>query len=81
MSISVHASARKHGIADGESIQAATWPLWIEPLDEENPQRELRLGFDTNGRLLEVVVLTFDSGNELIIHAMKARPQYVSLLP
>lgn len=81
MSISVHASARKHGIADSESIQAATWPLWIEPLDEENPGRELRLGFDANGRLLEVVVLIFDSGNELIIHAMKARPQYVSLLP
>jgi hypothetical protein len=24
---------------------------------------------------------TFDSGNEMIIHSMKARPQYHSLLP
>ncbi len=27
-----------------------------------------------------LVILSFDSGEELVIHAMKARPQYVSLL-
>lgn len=32
------------------------------------------------GRALEVVVLTFGNGNELIIHAMKAREQYLALL-
>jgi hypothetical protein len=31
--------------------------------------------------MIELVVLTFDSGNELIIHAMKARPHLVALLP
>jgi len=36
--------------------------------------------FDTAGRLLEVVVLRFDSGDELVIHAMKARRQYLDLL-
>jgi hypothetical protein len=30
---------------------------------------------------LELVVLRFDSGNELIIHSMKARPQMLDLLP
>jgi hypothetical protein len=40
----------------------------------------LRLGFDPAGRLLELVVLRFDSGNELLIHAMKARSQYLDLL-
>lgn len=44
------------------------------------PLGELRLGFDPNGRLLELVVLRFDSGNELLIHAMKARSQYLDLL-
>ncbi|MGP5644105.1 toxin, partial [Corynebacterium variabile] len=29
----------------------------------------------------EIVVLVFDSGNELIIHAMKARPPMLDLLP
>ncbi len=77
----VHASALKHGIPQDDVIQAASWPLWVEDLDDDSPARQLRLGFDTRGRLLETVVLTFDSGNELVIHAMKARPQMLDLLP
>ena len=77
----VHGSALKHGIPAEDVIQAATWAVWIEDLDEGNPSRQLRLGFDTHGHLLDTVVLTFDSGNELVIHAMKARPQMLDLLP
>lgn len=77
----VHDSALRHGISSEDAIQAASWSTWIESLDDESPARELRLGFDTHGRLLETVVLVFDSGNELIIHAMKARPQMLELLP
>ena len=55
------------------------WAYASEP-DEDNPARQLRLGFDTTGRMLEIVVLHFDSGNELIIHAMKARSTYLALL-
>lgn len=77
----VHASALKHGIGSEDAIQAASWSLWIEDLDEDSPSRQLRLGFDTRGRLLETVVLVFDSGEELVIHAMKARPQMLGLLP
>lgn len=76
----VHDSAAKHGIDPLDAIQAATWAVWIEDLDEDSPARQLRLGFDTAGRLLETVVLVFDSGNELIIHAMKARAVYTDLL-
>ena len=64
-----------------DAIQAATWALWIGDLDEASPARQLRLGFDTQGRLLETVVLVFDSGNELVIHAMKARQRMLDLLP
>ncbi len=77
----VHPSARKHGVDPEDAIQAATWAAWIEDLDDDSPARQLRLGFDTRGRLLETVVLVFDSGNELVIHAMKARPQMLDLLP
>ena len=79
--MNVHDSALKHGISAEEAIQAASWPVWVEDLDDESPSRQLRLGFDTHGRFLETVVLTFDSGNELIIHAMKARPHMLDLLP
>lgn len=77
----IHPSARKHGIADDDIRQASASPLWIEELEEDNPSRQLRLGFDTQSRLLETVVLTFDNGNELVIHAMKALPHLLDLFP
>lgn len=74
-------SATKHGITTSDGIQAASNPLWIEPLDDETTQwRELRLGFDTHARLLETVVVVAADGDELLIHSMKARPQYSRLL-
>lgn len=76
-----HRSALKHGISEDDGIYAAQSHVYAAYLDDENPAREFRLGFDPSGRLLELVVLRFDSGNELLIHAMKARPQYLELLP
>lgn len=77
----VHSSALKHGVSPEDAIQAARWALWIEPLDDEPPYRELRLGFDTGARLLETVVLVLEDGEELVIHAMPARRKYLDLLP
>jgi hypothetical protein len=79
--VRVHPSARKHGIDPEDAVQAASWAIWIEDLDDDSPARQLRLGFDRSGRLLETVVLVFDSGNELVIHAMRARPHMLDLLP
>lgn len=73
-------SARKHGISDADAIAAAKSVLAGGPLDDENPQRELRIGLDTAGRLLEIVVLIWDDGEIEIIHAMKARAQYRRLI-
>ena len=77
----VHPEALKHGVPAEDATQAAEWSLWIEPLDDGPPERELRLGFDTKARLLETVVLVFESGDELVIHAMPARKKYLDLLP
>jgi hypothetical protein len=80
--VKVHPSALKHGVSSEDAIQAAEWSLWIEPLDENGPpDRELRLGFDTGARLLETLVLVFESGDEMVIHAMPARRKYLDLLP
>ncbi|MET3953627.1 hypothetical protein ABIE52_000493 [Rhodococcus sp. OAS809] len=75
-----HKSALKHGLNEDAGIYAAEHHVYVADLDDDNPARQFRLGFDPNGRLLELVVLRFDSGNELLFHAMKARPQYVDLL-
>lgn len=78
----VHPSALKHGVLHEDAVQSADWPLWVEPIeDNDRPRRELRLGFDTQARLLETVVLIFESGDEMVIHAMPARKQYWDLLP
>lgn len=78
----VHPGALKHGVSSEDAIQAAEWSLWIEPFDDDGPPiRELRLGFDTRARLLETVVLVFESGEEMVIHAMPARKKYLDLLP
>lgn len=45
--------------------------------DEDDPRRWLVLGVDESGRVLELVVLVFDDGYELLIHAMKARKQFM----
>jgi uncharacterized DUF497 family protein len=78
--VKVHDSARKHGIDPQDAIHAAEHAVIVSDLDDDSPARELRLGFDSAGRLLEVVILHFDSGNKLVIHAMKARRQYLDLL-
>ena len=75
-------SALKHGVSSEDAIHTAKWPLWIEPIDEDGPpNRELRLGFDTRARLLETVVLVFESGDDMVIDAMPARKTYLDLLP
>lgn len=78
----VHSSALKHGVLPEDATHAAVWAQWVEPLNDDDwPHRELRLGFDTQARLLETVVLAFETGDELVIHAMPARKQYWRLLP
>lgn len=77
----VAASASKHGISEEDGIRAASFPIWVEPLDDDSKQwRELRLGFDSRARLLETVVVCASDGDELLIHAMKARTKYLDLL-
>ena len=71
---------QKHGIDDHDIRHAAQQYLIAYTIDDDQPACELRFGFDTHGRLLEIVVL-LDDGTELAIHAMKARPQYLDLLP
>jgi len=77
----VRASALKHGIGADDSLQAAEHPLLTMDLDHTDSSRELRLGFDTHGRLLEVVVAKNSEGRQFVIHAMKARKLYRALLP
>lgn len=60
-----------------------TWSTGSPLDDDDDPRRWLLLGYDANVRILELVVLVFDdrtASPDMIIHAMKARPQYLALL-
>ena len=49
--------------------------------DDESPLRTPVLGLDRSGKMLEVIVLHFDNGREMVIHAMPMRTHYRGLLP
>ena len=79
----VHQSAKRHGIdeADIEHVVAHA----LAALDEENDEginQVLYLGWNRAGdTLLEVVVLHFDDGRDMAIHAMKMQARYEGYLP
>jgi len=78
----LHPSARKHfrrdRLDDAAVKYAAVHVLGSWPLDEgEDPRRWLSVGIDPAGRALELVTLVYDDGAEVVIHAMKARQQYL----
>ncbi|MGH2364681.1 MAG: hypothetical protein ACRDHX_08520, partial [Chloroflexota bacterium] len=83
ISVEVHRSARRHGVDDADMEHVVTNAL--AALDEDNDEgvnQVLYLGFNRPGdTLLEVVVLHFDDGRDMAIHAMRIQPQYEQYLP
>jgi hypothetical protein len=55
--VRIHASARKHGVADEDTRHAIDHALVIEDIGED-PDRWLVLGPDRAANMLEVVMLT-----------------------
>jgi len=80
IAMDVAESALKHGVSADDALYAVEQFIIAYPLGDD-PPRELRLGFDTRARLLELVVMTTRRGTQTIIHAMPARTQYLDLLP
>jgi hypothetical protein len=71
-------SARKHGVSDDDirhafenAVAAITVP--------DRPDFSMIVGPDESARLLEIGVLA-DDDNDYVIHAMPARPKYVTLI-
>ena len=66
-------SARKHGVLDEDMQHALRHPVRIVPGDG----RDLVIGADRSGRLLEVVILDDDPEQEpIVIHAMPLRAKF-----
>jgi hypothetical protein len=66
-------SARKHGVPDEDMQHAIRHPVRVIPGDG----RDLVIGADRSGRLLEVVILDDDPDQEpIVIHAMTLRAKF-----
>lgn len=79
----IHGAARRHGIDPADIEHVVAHPLAV--VDEENDEgvnQVLYLGWNCAGDVpLEVVVLHFDDGRDMAIHAMKMRASYERYLP
>ncbi len=75
-SVEIADSARKHGVSDSDirmAVRLATVQVAIAP------DRNLLIGGDINGRLLELVLLDPDT-DPVVIHAMPLRRKFYPLL-
>ncbi|EPD33831.1 hypothetical protein HMPREF9306_00246 [Propionimicrobium lymphophilum ACS-093-V-SCH5] len=72
----IYRSAFKHGVAEA-NIETAVASSHRRFRIGEDPVRWLYLGSDTAGRFLEIITIMGDDGGETVIHAMKARKQYL----
>jgi hypothetical protein len=80
--VEIHRSARKHGVTEHQIRHALDHARLVADLeDDTSPARTLVLGPDPAGNMLELVVLHFDDGRDMVIHAMPMRRQYENLLP
>jgi len=71
--VEVADSARRHGVGDEDIEHAVRNPLRVVP----GEGRDLIIGADRAGRLLEVVVLDDDPDEEpIVIHAMPLRSKF-----
>lgn len=70
-------TARKHGVRDEDMQHAIRHPIHVIP----GEGRDLVIGADRSGRLLEVVILDDDPNEEpIVIHAMTLRPKFQRFL-
>lgn len=70
----IYRSAFKHGCSAADIEHAFT--LYVcEIIENDDPRKVIRLGFDESGRLLEIGAMIGDDIR--IFYAMKARQKYV----
>ncbi len=78
----IHRSARRHRVNDVDIRHATDYPLVVVDLDPDgDPPKQLAIGPDCAGNLLEVIVLVLGDDRLLAIHAMPLRPAFHDLLP
>lgn len=76
----ITASARKHGIADADVLHAWENVMATAEQEYDGEVRIIAIGPDRNGALLELVLVPSDHPTR-VIHADRARPKFLRILP
>ena len=81
MRIIIRKSAYKHKISEADILYAYNNPYYDGPIEsnESNDTRFIRLGFDTSGKLLEILYNEYKD-HVCIFHAMKCRSIFFKLM-
>jgi hypothetical protein len=77
--IEFNPAAFKHDITEVDIRRAIDMFIYEDPLEEYN-NKFLLLGFDTKGKLLEVMYNAIDEQTINVFHAMPCRKAFYSLL-
>ena len=78
----IHRSARRHGVSDAAIRHATDHPIVVVDLEPDgDPPKQLAIGPDPAGNMLEVIVLLLAGDRLLASHAMPLRPTFYDLLP
>jgi len=79
IAIEYNPSAFKHGITE-TSIRQAILNVIYDDVWDNAADKHLLLGFDSNGKLLEIMYNIIDEQSINVFHAMKCRSIYHNLL-
>jgi len=76
--IQINQSALKHGVSETDICLALETFIYEDPLEDEQ-DKFLLVGFDTNGNLIEIVYEFVDDEIIHVFHAMKCRKGVIEL--
>jgi hypothetical protein len=78
---SVRRSALKHGLSEEDVVHAVSFAIGVFDIErDKEPHKQLVLGPDMNGNLIEVIGIYEQSKEPVFIHAMKARKNTLHVL-
>jgi hypothetical protein len=72
-------SAFKHGVTEA-NIRHAILNWKYDDIFDNEPDKHLLIGFDSNANLLEIMYNVIDEQNLKVFHAMKCRDSFLNLL-
>jgi len=80
--LEIHPSANRHGVANADIAHAVRNAVVAVPIDPEADRpKELLIGPDRSGRLLEVICIHRSANRSTLIHAMPLRRTFIGHLP